>query len=317
MHRSGTSLTAELFQECGVNLGTNLVKAGRFNKRGYFEDEDVKRFHEKVLEQAGLVKEGWDFLPANFDFSPLKKEAQELAEKHMDSQLWGWKDPRTVLFLDLWNQVLDDPKYVFVYRAPWQVADSLFRRGDEYFAKEPEKALAVWKNYNDAILAFARKNEKSCVIVPLDAIVLDRISVIKHCSLHWNIELNDSKGAGVIEPKLLGNQALHREISMRMAFPEEMKTYDALNAANPFPKKVTENIGAKRSVAIDWQLASAANSRLVDEKENWNNQMADRQRFLDEQENYIRDLKEQLNVVHESRWWKMRERILALKASRK
>ena len=45
-----------------------------------------------------------------------------------DIDLWGWKDPRTSLLLTFWDSLLDEARYLFVYRHPVDVLSSLVRR---------------------------------------------------------------------------------------------------------------------------------------------------------------------------------------------
>ncbi|MDP4350266.1 hypothetical protein QSG17_25820, partial [Escherichia coli] len=59
----------------------------------------------------------------------LRREAAALiAVRAGRGSGWGWKDPRTTLFLDFWSEFLPDARYLLVFRRPWEVVDSLFRR---------------------------------------------------------------------------------------------------------------------------------------------------------------------------------------------
>lgn len=53
MHRSGTSLLANLVARGGVDLGTHLLPGSKGNRRGHFEDVDLVEFHERCLERRG------------------------------------------------------------------------------------------------------------------------------------------------------------------------------------------------------------------------------------------------------------------------
>jgi O-antigen biosynthesis protein len=69
---------------------------------------------------------------------------------------WGWKDPRSVLLLNFWAELVPDARYLFVFRPPWDVVDSLYRRGDRVFSLNPRFALTMWMHYNARIRDFAR-----------------------------------------------------------------------------------------------------------------------------------------------------------------
>src|SRR5215211_7389105 len=99
MGRSGTSLIASIIQKIGVNIGERLVAPGKANPRGFFEDEDFYKFHEGLLLERGHSI----LVPPDFVFEPTAREiekAQHLIELRREKAMWGWKDPRTSLFLD-------------------------------------------------------------------------------------------------------------------------------------------------------------------------------------------------------------------------
>ena len=49
MHRSGTSVTANWLNLCGLNLGDELYGASKFNKNGYYEDIEFLELHMKIF----------------------------------------------------------------------------------------------------------------------------------------------------------------------------------------------------------------------------------------------------------------------------
>ena len=115
MHRSGTSLVASLFAGAGVNVGTRLIGASRGNDRGHWEDLDFYEFHARVLEANGVGSEGFSCAADLIVPPPLRDEAVAVvAAKAAAATPWGWKDPRTTLFLEFWQSLL--PEAVFVAR---------------------------------------------------------------------------------------------------------------------------------------------------------------------------------------------------------
>ncbi|MGL4375416.1 MAG: chromosome partitioning protein ParA, partial [Microcoleaceae cyanobacterium] len=116
MHRSGTSLTASLLQKTGVDIGKRLVGAEYGNIKGHFENADFVEFHKSVFQFQGIDNLGCTFQRE----VPVPDEYQEQAHKliaQQKSPIWGWKDPRTTLFLNFWDQLLPDAKYIFIYRS--------------------------------------------------------------------------------------------------------------------------------------------------------------------------------------------------------
>jgi glycosyltransferase involved in cell wall biosynthesis len=182
MHRSGTSLVASFLSSLGVHMGDKLLPADRRNPHGYFEDADFVALHGRILgaatlDEAGHRDWGWtasewldrDVLPGFFG------EARDLAAGRIRrGGIWGWKDPRTSLLLDFWDEILDRrARYVLVYRFPWEVADSMQRLGADVFLRHPEWAYPIWTFYNRHVLDFHRRHPDRSVLVSTNAMMRD------------------------------------------------------------------------------------------------------------------------------------------------
>lgn len=171
MHRSGTSLVASLLQKSGLNIGAKLLEPGAANPRGFFEDVDFYEFHEQAL----LSRKETIFVHDQFVFNPSSTEMEQacaLVEQRADLPLWGWKDPRTSLFLDFWQQLLPNARYLLIYRHPLDVLLSLIRRGDIYNSGLLE-GLKTWVIYNERIKAFYLQHREA-------SLLCDTYSIIGH-----------------------------------------------------------------------------------------------------------------------------------------
>ncbi len=171
MHRSGTSLVSSLLQRTGINIGEKLIAANSANPRGYFEDVDFYEFHEHLLHQRGQT---YLHVDSNFTFEPTGPEvsrARQLLVERSHRPLWGWKDPRTSLFLAFWKQLLPDGRFLFVYRHPIEVLLSLLRRGE--FDSHPSlmAGLHAWYTYNSNIQAFCDRHPDGCLLVHIGGVV--------------------------------------------------------------------------------------------------------------------------------------------------
>ncbi|HEY8019943.1 MAG TPA: hypothetical protein VIH93_02510, partial [Thermoanaerobaculia bacterium] len=137
MHRSGTSLAASWIGAAGVDLGERLIPADDANPRGYFEDAAFVELHGRMLRAATREDDGghrdWGWTESErFDrqrFAPFCDPARALlARRAAAGGPWGWKDPRTTLALDFWDELTGGAaRYLLVYRVPWDVADSMQR----------------------------------------------------------------------------------------------------------------------------------------------------------------------------------------------
>ena len=100
MHRSGTSFTASILQSAGLDIGERLMASDTGNVKGHFEDGDFVEFHQNVLQSQGISVAGWTKQTRIQVQDRYLAEAAKLIKSRSKSSLWGWKDPRTTLFLE-------------------------------------------------------------------------------------------------------------------------------------------------------------------------------------------------------------------------
>lgn len=170
---------ASLLAALSIDIGDHLLPADSHNQLGYFEDTGFLRFHQRVLSQLCDTKEpghsDWGWTESeNLDvsrFSAFRDQAQRLigARTHKTGP-WGWKDPRTTLFLDFWDSLLEEARYVLVYRFPWDVADSMQRLEAEVFLRHPEYAYRIWTFYNSKLRDFYQEHSDKCLLVSINAL---------------------------------------------------------------------------------------------------------------------------------------------------
>lgn len=139
MHRSGTSLMSGILNHLGVYFGENadLISPRKDNPEGFWELSEIVSFHETLLKE--LLSNTNNTIPIqNINFKnkilqPYKKILRGIINRYFARQaIWGWKDPRTCIFLPLWIEVLDemdiDIKFIIQFRNPVDVANSLEKR---------------------------------------------------------------------------------------------------------------------------------------------------------------------------------------------
>ncbi len=132
MHRSGTSLCANWLSRCGLNLGDRIMPAGIGNEQGHFEDLDFHDLHEDVFKSLGIEYGGLESCQP-ITLSPyFQKRLESLVTlKNNLSKYWGWKEPRTCLFIKEYQKVLVNPKYLVLYRPCAEVVTSLWNRSQK------------------------------------------------------------------------------------------------------------------------------------------------------------------------------------------
>ena len=235
MHRSGTSLTASALQSAGVNIGSRLVGANEGNIKGYFEDADFVQLHENILHSQGISKEGWT-LQRNIQVQEQYIEIVKaiLRRKCNLNQVWGWKDPRTTLFLKFWQEQLPEACFLLIYRSPWEVIDSLYRRGlksDEIFYENPNFALQVWMNYNCALVDFYDHFFNKCLLLNIDSIISHPDFLIQEIKNKFKIALAPIQLTDIYEKSLFHSQISnsYRATLVKQYFPEALDLYKELD----------------------------------------------------------------------------------------
>jgi hypothetical protein len=139
MHRSGTSLCANILQMLGVDMA-DASEAGPANERGHWERARINDLNDLVFAAFGrrwadaahvlALPDGW------LDDGRVQQVQAALvgymAPRIGGGRAFGFKDPRTARLMPLWRQVFARleavPRYVFCVRDPAQVARSLSAR---------------------------------------------------------------------------------------------------------------------------------------------------------------------------------------------
>ena len=268
MHRSGTSLVASLVAGAGVSMGTRLLAAGRGNARGHFEDLDFQEFHQKALRANGLHGDG--IVPSGQPAVPegLEPRARELiAARRATGKPWGWKDPRTLLFLDFWNEVVPEASWLLVFRSPWGVADSLYRRLDETTTSDPLLAIHAWMHANRLLLDFARRHPGRCLVRELGQVTAEPERTFAAIRDHLGVPLG--KPPACFDPALLGGDRVASEEQaelVRTLLPEADALYHDLRreagSAVPLPAtRRRSQADPRRAAALTGVTAWARASR--------------------------------------------------------
>ena len=196
MHRSGTSLMGSMLTDAGIEFGDQLTDAGHGNSNGFFEDSIICRIHEQSLEANGINSQGFTNCSELTFPLPARKQAEaDSASRRRSSTHWGWKQPRATLFLDEWAAIVPEAKFLFVFRQPWDVIDSLYRRGDHTFFLRPTFALRVWETYNTALLHFATRHKHRSYIVDASQLITSPTDVFRSLQewLHVDLKLSSEK----------------------------------------------------------------------------------------------------------------------------
>lgn len=236
MHRSGTSLLANLAARGGVDVGTEILAGGKGNRHGHFEDSEFVRFHEECLGRRGMgpFRPPEDGVP---HFLPEEeREAGAILGRRRGQRAWGWKDPRTALFLPLWDRLLPEPFYLFVYRHPVEVVLSLLRRGiDLEVQLDPRTAIRAWEIYNRQLLAFREAHPERSLLWPIPAAVENLSAALDQLAARSGLPLAGRGLERLYEPADLKRGLLARDVDWRALLPAAMDLYRELDERADLP----------------------------------------------------------------------------------
>ncbi len=261
MHRSGTSLIASLIKVIGVELGDRLYQADCFNVKGYFEDLDFLEFQRSLLQEScppgdpGWPDWGWteqESLNSEHFKTRLATAQGLINERNAQGGVWGWKDPRTSLMLDFWQELMPQARYLFVYRLPWDVVDSILRLNSGIFSQRPDYAIRSWAYYNRHILDFYRRYPDRCLLVNINSLLAQPTKLVKLLESKLNLPvqsgLDDQAFQTIYDPNLFqqlqGNSPLVRFLQS----PElpYLSILEELDGAADLPSHFTPQVNSEQ-----------------------------------------------------------------------
>jgi hypothetical protein len=178
MHRSGTSLTAEIVHSLGFAVpGTSLDAIDSVNAHGFWESREVVDINERILSAAQL--KWYHICPVGHVFKDLIGEegfSREISNFiKSESDVRGdlvIKDPRICLVWPLWFSAIDesefDVKVVFVNRHPSSIASSIrVRDGFSSFSSH-----LLWLYYLFSV--FGQNNFPRILFLNYEDILIDK-----------------------------------------------------------------------------------------------------------------------------------------------
>lgn len=244
MGRSGTSYTSSLLHRCGINMGEKMLKANYWNKEGFFEDIRFFDFHIKWLLKFNLDPGFGAPQKELLNNEELIQDARELISSINPKDQWGFKDPRATGFIPLWKKIFPNCLFIFVYRSPIEVADSLIRKAVPLFLESPINIIKIWNQYNT--IALEELKECNFICRHIDQIKSDPFSLVSEIA---------SKGY-TVDPTGLENIFVKESFSEHLdpypefskiliqSYPHISDTYEQLlelsNYKTPFKELTTD-----------------------------------------------------------------------------
>ncbi|MDN5286445.1 MAG: hypothetical protein JWR38_2719 [Mucilaginibacter sp.] len=222
MHRSGTSLITNWLSRCNLQIGERLLGSGTGNIDGHFEDVEFLKLHEDILQNNNLDISGLiDVDKTDIELSPyqLEKVKSVIKVKQQLYDQWGWKDPRTCLFLNTYAELIPGAKYLVIARDYNSVVNSLLkrefafidqkymsrkyfsrliwthirrgRRERKFYADRAGDFLKVWVTYTEEILKALKKlSPDDYLVVNYDLLLEHDRTIFSFLTGKWKFALN-------------------------------------------------------------------------------------------------------------------------------
>jgi len=205
MHRSGTSLVANFVHHSGVCLGDDLVKAKPSNPYGHYEDVEILEFQRSILLRE-FRHSMWVPEPPRL-LEEDRVRARDLIRARQRKPHWGWKEPRTSLFLDFWNDLLPKAYYLFVVRHPLLVVDSLRRRSGTriYHIGKNNRFLQQWLIYSQECLRFHQQVKPRCLLVMIENVLQEPERFAALLTEHLGLEFSGELFRKLYDPSVLAH----------------------------------------------------------------------------------------------------------------
>ena len=210
MHRSGTSLTAKLFELFGFSLGDHLMQANIDNPKGFFEDLDVVALNDHLIAHNDAA---WDVPPQSVDRqltwtnAQLNQACDLLRDKTSGVTRFAIKDPRLCLLLPFWEQAISEIdatcRTCIVYRNPLDISGSLESRNQ---LSQPT-GLILTHYYWSALLATAPSD---AIYLDYDLLLNDFDTQVERLGL-WMGEKADANGIETFKRDFIDSSLRHHQ----------------------------------------------------------------------------------------------------------
>lgn len=231
-----------------------LPEAGAFHN-GEFSAETLTKKICHAYKLNGKKRKGYAQVSPGKVWQAL---SVELMLANMETESWGWADPKNVYFLDYWRDF--DPRFhfVLVYSSPEQVLARLLERGPV----EPgaaEAALAEWRAYNEEMLRFYNANPGRSILVNAEVIGEGPVDFLSASQERFDLDLRRINEPLDLDAKVSA-MALWAASALFSDFREAAALFDELQSAADLPRGAAPDMARISGEA--WSQYSAMSKEL-------------------------------------------------------
>lgn len=215
MHKSGTTLVAQMLHESGIDMGT-------FDgSRGYDEGNKYERqeSHDLNIELLGCDPGEFslNLAQAVHEADRIPREKRQKIERFVGETNrrhaeWGFKDPRTCLTYSVWKALLPEHKLIAIFRHPLELW--LHYQPKNGFKKifatvTGWKSMTAWYVYNREILQALQAANGDCLAMEYGEFMKSK-SLFGGLCAFTNHRLMDVRNPRLYRNKIRGSNRLYR-----------------------------------------------------------------------------------------------------------
>jgi len=160
MHKSGTTLVAEMLHASGINMVDDNDPNRSYDQGNKYERKSAAALNREILE-ASLSTFGFSSLDLPAPKGLRCTDESRIRIRHLvaslnaNHNLWGFKDPRTCLTYPVWATELAEHRIIAIYRTPEEIWPR-YRQFHKLYANPylAWKFMIRWCEYNSAILKY-------------------------------------------------------------------------------------------------------------------------------------------------------------------
>jgi hypothetical protein len=215
MHRSGTSLVTSWLEQCGLAIHDGRV-LGPYsgNPKGHFEDLDFYELQSAAILRLDQASFGWKLRgvePRAFDDDHLAAALSLIEKRNLKYPLWGWKDPRSVIYLDQWKRLIPSLKVLLLWRPCAEVAASLVSRSGSQESYpgvhvELNEAVRLWTDYGVRMCAYKTAHSADTVLCDVHSAVGHDRELLQEISDRLGLPLNYVPIARLFDKAIFGKE---------------------------------------------------------------------------------------------------------------
>jgi hypothetical protein len=175
MHKSGTTLVAQILHHSGINMGDHFDENTSYDEGNKYEREETLALNLDILgvNYYRIIDVS---RPEQPTLTPQQRACMREIIQNCNSKYthWGFKDPRTTIVYPLWLSELPEHKTIAVYRAPEEIWPRFRYNGVRYAYTNPYLAwqfMSRWYEHNAGILNCLQNNSINALLLNYQSLV--------------------------------------------------------------------------------------------------------------------------------------------------